>query len=196
MGTSPYLQGQHVFSMRHLSLLTFGIDFYLVCLSAYLILCVCAKLLPSTDKELKKLLGLLKQVYKLMQPQKRSTIKDKGRSVGMGSTRKYDDIGRPYELYLLKLGKVRRELGDTMEEAFPEIYKQTTKFAQKLEAILAMIYPLAVLERYSSCLLYPKCASKKTNPFPIQAGEGQDGRCSCVLQHRDNSYVQHIQLHN
>jgi hypothetical protein len=59
-------------------------------------------------------------------------VKDKGHSVGMGSMRKYNDKGYPLKSFLLKLGKVHQELGDTMEEVVPDIFKQTTKFAQKL----------------------------------------------------------------
>jgi hypothetical protein len=41
----------------------------------------------------------------------------------------------PFKLYLVKLGKVCQELGHEGGMVFPNIYKQTTKFAQKLEAI-------------------------------------------------------------
>jgi ABC-type uncharacterized transport system YnjBCD permease subunit len=56
--------------------------------------------------------------------------------------------GLSFESYLLKLGKIREKLGDTLEQAFPQLAALATVVAAKLKAILAMICPLAVLLQY------------------------------------------------
>jgi hypothetical protein len=98
-------------------------------------------------KDLQELLGLLKEVLRIMPSQKRSQIKERGHAAGIGHTHKYHK-GRPFQSYLLKLGKFHEKHGDTLEQAFPELAALAAVVAAKLKAILAMICPLAVLLRY------------------------------------------------
>ncbi len=75
----------------------------------------------------------------------RNSINEKGHVTGMGQTQKYT-MGKPFESYLLKMGRIREELGRTVEEYSPTLAATIARFARKLEDILAAIFPIAVLK--------------------------------------------------
>ena len=74
-----------------------------------------------------------------MQPLTRGKqTKEKGKTYGMGATRKFHHCQhRDFESYLLKLGKYRTENDNTVEEADPDLHSLITYFAQKFEQILS-----------------------------------------------------------
>jgi hypothetical protein len=89
-----------------------------------------------------------------MPSQWHTSIKDKGHSHGISQTKKYSP-GCPFELYVLKQGKIHEELGDTLQEAFPKYHQVAAAFAVKLEAILASVFPIAVPDKVLSFFLLP-----------------------------------------
>lgn len=64
-----------------------------------------------------------------MPSQWHTSIQDKSHSHD-SQTRKYSP-GHPFELYVLKQGKICKELGDTLQEAFPEHHQVAAAFAVK-----------------------------------------------------------------